>query len=364
MPEKFTVCMTGGGTAGHVTPHFALAPEFDKKSWGYFYIGSKGIEKDLVTSRGIRFYTISTGKLRRYLSLENLLDVFKVIVGCIQAFFILLFHRPSVVFSKGGYVAVPVAVAARLLFIPVVSHESDVTPGLATKIIAKFAKRMIYTFPTTGKYLSASAIQTGTPIRPELFEGNRKLGLKFCAFTPSELPVILVMGGSQGAMKINAALEAILPELVQEFRVIHLTGAGKGLSFKHANYAAYEYLKDELSDVIAAADIVISRSGANSIFEFLALRKPMLLIPLEEGSRGDQVHNAAEFENSGWARVLREKDLTSAKLRSAIHSLYDEKDVMRRAQERFDGVRAASVIVDVLSQASGAPLEKASHTVA
>jgi UDP-N-acetylglucosamine--N-acetylmuramyl-(pentapeptide) pyrophosphoryl-undecaprenol N-acetylglucosamine transferase len=364
MPEKFTVCMTGGGTAGHVTPHFALAPEFDKKSWGYFYIGSKGIEKDLVTSRGIRFYTISTGKLRRYLSLDNLLDVFKVVLGCIQAFFILLFHRPNVVFSKGGYVAVPVAVAARLLFIPVVSHESDVTPGLATKIIAKFAKRMIYTFPTTGKYLSSSAIQTGTPIRPELFDGNRKLGLKFCGFSPSELPVILVMGGSQGAMKINAALEAILPELVNEFRIIHLTGAGKGLTFKHANYAAYEYLKEELSDVIAAADIVISRSGANSIFEFLALRKPMLLIPLEEGSRGDQVLNAAEFEKSGWARVLREKDLTSEKLRTAIKSLLAEKDAMKKAQERFDGVRAASVIVDVLSQASGAAFEKPSHTVA
>ncbi len=356
--------MTGGGTAGHVTPHFALAPEFDKKSWSYFYIGSRGIEKDLVTSRGIRFYTISTGKLRRYLSLDNLLDVFKVLLGCVQAFFILLFHRPSVVFSKGGYVAVPVAVAARILFIPVVSHESDVTPGLATKIIAKFAKRMIYTFPATGKYLASSALQTGTPIRPELFDGNRKLGLKFCGFSPSELPVILVMGGSQGAMKINAALESILPELVKNYRVIHLTGAGKGLSFKHENYAGFEYLKDELSDVIAAADIVVSRSGANSIFEFLALRKPMLLIPLEEGSRGDQVLNAGEFEKSGWARVLREKELTADKLHAAIQALLAEKDVMKRAQERFDGVRAASTIVDVLFQASGAHLEKTSHTVA
>lgn len=363
MPDKFTVCLTGGGTAGHVTPHFALAPEFDKKGWSYFYIGSSGIERELVTSRGIRFFTISTGKLRRYVSIQNFFDLFKVVVGCFQAFFILLFFRPQIVFSKGGYVAVPVALAARLLFIPVVSHESDVTPGLATKIIARFARRMIYTFASTGKHLGPTAVHTGTPVRQELFEGNAYDGLKICGFSKDEIPTVLVMGGSQGALKINKALEQILPELIKKYRVIHLTGAGKSLAFKHPAYAAFEYLNHELPDVLKIADVVLSRSGANSIFEFLALRKPMLLIPLEEGSRGDQVLNADEFQKSGWARVLREKDLTPEHLQDEIELLIRDKDIMRKAQERFDGARAASKIIDVLCDASGVAHEKSTQTI-
>lgn len=362
--KPFKVCLTGGGTAGHVTPHFALVPEFDRLSWTYYYIGSKGIEKELVTSRGIRFHTIATGKLRRYFSVQNALDVFKVLVGCVQAFFILLFNRPQVVFSKGGYVAVPVALAARVLGIPVVSHESDVTPGLATKIIAKFARRMIFTFPATGKHLGPSAVHTGTPVRRELFAGDVRAGLRLCGFNDDKRAVILVMGGSQGALKINQALEKILPALVKKYRIIHLTGAGKGLAFSDPSYKGFEFLKEELADVLALADVVVSRSGANSIFEFLALRKPMLLIPLEEGSRGDQVLNAEEFLKSGWARVLREKDLTAERFLSDIESLIADKDTIRTAQQRFDGAGSAGQIIDVLRTASGVPLESSSRTFA
>lgn len=362
--KPFKVCLTGGGTAGHVTPHFALIPEFDRLSWHYYYIGSNGIEKDLVASRGIRFHTIATGKLRRYFSLQNALDIFKVLLGCVQAFLILLVNRPNVVFSKGGYVAVPVALAAKVLCIPVVSHESDVTPGLATKIISRFARRMIYTFPATGKHLGSSAVHTGTPVRRELFEGNARAGLRLCGFSEDSRPVLLFMGGSQGAMKINQALEKALPHLVKTYRIVHLTGAGKGLTFTDPSYKGFEFLKEELADVMAMADVVISRSGANSIFEFLALRKPMLLIPLEEGSRGDQVLNAEEFRKSGWARVLREKDLSPDTLRSEIENLIADKDVIIAAQQRFDGARSAAQIIDVLRTASGAPVESSSHTFA
>lgn len=358
------ICLTGGGTAGHVTPHFALVPEFDRRSWSYYYIGGNGIERDLVKGRGIAFHTISTGKLRRYFSFQNALDVLKVAIGFVQAFYILLFKRPNVVFSKGGYVAVPVAIAARILGIPVVSHESDVTPGLATKIISRFAGKMIYTFPATGKYLGSSAVQTGTPVRQELFEGNRAAGLRLCGFADDGKPTIMVMGGSQGAMKINQALERILPRLVESYKIVHLTGAGKGLSFQHPSYRGFEFLREELADVMALADVVVSRAGANSIFEFLALKKPMLLIPLEEGSRGDQVLNAEEFFKSGWARVLREKDLTSDQLYSELQSLITAKDDIRANQSSFDGAGSAAKIIEVLQKASGVAVETPARTFA
>lgn len=344
------VCLTGGGTAGHVTPHFALLPGMQKRGWRPFYIGSSGIEKSLVEGQGIPFHAIATGKLRRYFSLKNFLDIFKVGFGCVQALSVLLRMRPDVVFSKGGFVAVPVAAAAWLLRIPVVSHESDYTPGLATKIIAKFA-RIVYTFPDTKKYLPATAVQVGTPIREELFRGDKAKGLKFCGFDSAEtIPTYLFMGGSQGAQRINESLREMLPDLVKEARVIHLAGAGKLLDFQNPRYKGFEFVKDELKDLFAAADFVVSRSGANSIFELLAVNKPMLLIPLEIGSRGDQVVNAASFEKNGWAMILRETELNAETLRSAMKGLASRAETMRAKQREYSSREASERVLGVLAE--------------
>jgi UDP-N-acetylglucosamine--N-acetylmuramyl-(pentapeptide) pyrophosphoryl-undecaprenol N-acetylglucosamine transferase len=351
MPNRpLTLCLTGGGTAGHVTPHFALLPGIQARGWRAFYVGSSGLEKPLVEAQGIEFHAIATGKLRRYLSVQNLLDVFKVGVGAVQAFFLLLRKRPDAVFSKGGFVAVPVALAAWALRIPVVSHESDLTPGLATRIIARFAKLIVYTFPETARYLKPDAQRVGTPIRQELFEGDRARGLALCGFDPREdLPTLLVMGGSQGAVRVNEALEKLLPTLLGSMRVIHLTGKGKALAFAHPRYKGFEFVSAELKDLFAASDLFMGRAGSNSIFEVLALRKPMLLVPLEIGSRGDQVLNADAFAKNGWAHVLRETELTPESLGAKLAELQRDAEAMRARQAAGAGGDAATRILDVLA---------------
>lgn len=255
------LCLTGGGTAGHVTPHFALLPAIRERGWQVMYVGSNGIERQLVEAQGIEYHTVATGKLRRYASVRNALDVLKVLLGCLQAFWVLGRRRPDAVFSKGGFVAVPIAWAAWLWRIPVISHESDLTPGLANRLIAPVAKRLVYTFPETGKYLRGRGEAVGTPIRPELFTGDKAVGATLCGFTTTDsLPTILVMGGSQGAQRLNSALAEILPWLVEHARVVHLTGKGKGLGFSHSNYRAFEFVQDELKHLYALADVVVSRA--------------------------------------------------------------------------------------------------------
>lgn len=345
------LCLTGGGTAGHVTPHFALLPGIRARGWDVFYIGGKGLEKSLVESQGIPFRSVATGKLRRYVSVQNALDVFKVFAGFVQAFWILLGNRPDAVFSKGGFVAVPIAWAAWCLRIPVVSHESDLTPGLANKLIAPIARTVLYTFPETAKYLGTKGQHAGTPVRAELLLGDARRGAALCGFDPAEkLPTYLVMGGSQGAQRINDALLALLPDLLKRARVIHLTGQGKALDFKHPRYKGFEFVRDELKDLYALADGIISRSGANSIFEFLALRKPMLLIPLELGSRGDQIANAESFAKNGWALTLRETGLTAASLGDAVVRLDAASPAMREKQAAFSAAGAAETILGILER--------------
>ena len=350
MPDPIVVALTGGGTAGHVSPHLALLPLLKSRGHSFFYIGSNGIEKEMITAVGVEFHQITTGKLRRYFSIQNLIDVFKVTLGICQAFFILRKKNPSVVFSKGGFVSVPVAVAARLLGIPVVSHESDLTPGLATKIIEKFAKKILYSFPETKKYFpNGRAELVGTPIRAELFAGVRDRGLALCGFEVSDnSPVILVSGGTQGAQKINETLKIILPDLLKRYRVIHLTGRGKSIEFTDPRYKSFEFVSKELPDIYACSSFVIGRAGANFIFEFLSLRLPMLLIPLEVGSRGDQVYNAEAFERQGWANVLREADISSVKITSAIDALVAGREAFLAAQSKYDGKFAAEKILDIL----------------
>ena len=326
MDKKKKLVLTGGGTAGHVMPHIALLPPFAREGWQLFYIGSGGIEQEIMAGTGIPFRTIQAGKLRRYFSWQNFIDIFRVVIGFVQAAGYLAAIRPALVFSKGGFVSVPVCLAARVLRIPVVSHESDLTPGLANRIIGRFARLILYAFPQTGSYLGNTPSRlVGLPVRDSLLRGNAARGRAFCGFPANEQrPVYLVMGGSLGAQKINEALAGILPDLVRDRGVIHITGKGKGIAFEHPWYRAFEYVQDELPDLFAAADYVVSRAGANSIFEFLALQKPMLLIPLEAGSRGDQVHNARSFVENDWAKVLREKDLSGPALQQAMMAL--EKD--------------------------------------
>ena len=300
---KKRIVMTGGGTAGHVTPNIALIPELQAKGYEIHYIGSyHGIESQLIGDLGIPYYGIASGKLRRYIDPKNLSDPFKVIKGLGQARHLLGKLKPDVVFSKGGFVAVPVVLAAKSRGIPCVIHESDMTPGLANKICIPCAHRVCTNFPETMKHLpAAKAVLTGSPIRQELFQGSKEKGLAFCGFNDKK-PVVLIIGGSLGAVAVNEAVRQILPQLLEKFQVIHLCGKGKlDQSLQNTKgYVQYEYIKEELSDLMAAADIMISRAGANAICEILALRKPNILIPLSaEASRGDQILNAASFEKSG-----------------------------------------------------------------
>lgn len=348
---KALIALTGGGTAGHVNPHFALIPGMRARGWDVFYVGSSGIEKSLVEkSGGIPFYEITVGKLRRYFDWQNFLDLGRIVIGFLQCLKIFLLKRPALVFSKGGFVSVPVAWAAWLLRIPVVTHESDVTPGLATKLITPFAKNVLHTFPETARYLPASkAVQVGTPIREELLQGDRAKGFELCGFDPKEeLPTILVMGGSQGAQRINDGLAASLPVLCKTFRIIHLSGKGKAIAFSHPHYKAFEYVTDELKHLYAVTDLIISRAGANAIFEFAAIRKPMLLIPLQVGSRGDQVKNAESFVKNGWAMTLPETELTPEILVRKILDLRQNAAGMIAKLAVMTANKPADLIIDLM----------------
>ncbi|MES2744296.1 MAG: undecaprenyldiphospho-muramoylpentapeptide beta-N-acetylglucosaminyltransferase [Bdellovibrionota bacterium] len=345
------IVLTGGGTAGHVMPHIAMIPAYKKWGWQLTYIGSAGIEKALIEKEAIPYHTIATGKLRRYLSLQNFTDLFRIAKGFVQSFQLLRKIKPDLVFSKGGFVSVPVAYAAWLLRIPVVSHESDLTPGLANKLIAPFCRFLFYAFPDTANHIKVrDKAEAGIPVRPTLFRGNKDRGLTLCGFERGT-PVLLVMGGSLGAERINKALQESLRDLVDQWQVVHLTGKGKGIAFSHPRYKAFEYVNEGLEDIFAATDAVISRAGANSLFELKALRKPMLLIPLDIGSRGDQIHNAESFAKQGWAMVLSERSLTPETLKDHLNRLKEESDKqvasMTKSGAQDDGGEA---IIQTLSE--------------
>lgn len=343
------IILTGGGTAGHVTPNLALLPDLRQAGYEIAYIGSeKGIEKTLLAEAGVPYYAIPTGKLRRYLSRENISDMFKVVKGIFAAKKLLKKEKPDLVFSKGGFVAVPVVLAAKSLRIPVIIHESDITPGLANKLAMPSAKVICTTFPETLQYLPAGkGIHTGSPIRRELFEGNREKGLSACGFDGKK-PVLLLMGGSLGAVKLNEALRASLPELLKTFDIIHLCGKGnleEGLE-NQAGYRQFAYVSDGLNDLFAAADLIISRAGSNSISEFLALQKPHLLIPLSaRASRGDQILNAASFEKQGFARVLPEEELTAERLQQEIAALYEKRESYIAAMQKSNAKDGTAAVM-------------------
>ena len=324
------IILTGGGTAGHVTPNIALIPKLRELGYDIQYIGSyNGIEKELIEPFGIPYHGISSGKLRRYFSLQNFTDPFRVIKGFGEARKLIKGLKPDVIFSKGGFVSVPVVLAAKRYHIPTIIHESDMTPGLANKLAIPSAVKVCCNFPETLDALpEGKAVLTGSPIRQELLTGDKDAARKMCGFT-DEKPVILVIGGSLGAASVNENIRKILPELLKEFQVIHLCGKGKmDESLKDTKgYVQYEYIKQELADLFALSDIVISRAGANAICELNALKKPNLLIPLSaNASRGDQILNARSFERQGFSMVLEEEEITESTLLNAIRELYQNRE--------------------------------------
>ncbi|MDR1642849.1 MAG: undecaprenyldiphospho-muramoylpentapeptide beta-N-acetylglucosaminyltransferase [Clostridiales bacterium] len=328
------IVLTGGGTAGHVAPNLALAPFLRELGYEIFYIGSRnGIEKGLVEAEGIPYSGISSGKLRRYFELKNFTDAFRVIKGVGDALGALRKIKPDIVFSKGGFVAAPVCVAAKILRIKVLIHESDMTPGLANRIALPFADKVLVCFPeTVGSIKGGKAVLTGTPVRRELYDGSKLEGRRICGFTDQK-PVVLVMGGSQGSAKINEVLRSALPELLKKYNIIHLCGKGNlWPEGSRKGYFQLEYANAELPHLMALADLAVSRAGANSITEFLALKKPSLLIPLSLGaSRGDQILNAQSYEKQGFSLVLREEDLTGESLEGKLKSLHEKKREMTTA---------------------------------
>ena len=346
------IVLTGGGTAGHVTPNFALVPLLREADYDILYIGSKtGMEKKLVEEAGLRYEGISSGKLRRYFSMKNFTDPFRVLKGFSEAKKILKEYRPDVVFSKGGFVSVPVVYAAAKLHIPVITHESDMTPGLANKLNLRKADKICCNFPETAKGLPADkAVVSGCPIRKELLEGDAAQGREMTGFTQDK-PVLMIIGGSLGSVRVNNAVRAVLPKLLEVFQVVHLCGRGnldKALE-DTPGYVQFEYLTEELPHIFAMADIVISRAGANAICELVALAKPNILIPLSrEASRGDQILNAESFERQGFSSVLEEEELVGDALVERVLAVYADRERYISAMKNSAHTDAARVIVDLI----------------
>ena len=351
------IVLTGGGTAGHVTPHLALLPHLLAAGYDVHYIGTEnGIEHGMIAAlEGVTYHSVKSGKLRRYFDWQNFTDPFRVIAGAFQSAHLMRKLKPEVCFSKGGFVSVPVVFGAWLNHVPTLCHESDLTPGLANKICARFAKKVATTFPECAEALGKKGIFTGTPLRPQLFHGNREKGLAMSGLSP-DLPILLMMGGSQGAQSVNNALRAALPRLLPHMQVFHLCGKGniddslKGL----AGYYQVEFLSDELPDALAAADLILSRAGANALCEFQALGKPMLLVPYPKGaSRGDQILNAASFEKRGLARVMAQENMTADSLADALLKLLEDGDSLREALKAAppaDGTQAVLKLIEEIQQ--------------
>lgn len=348
------IVLTGGGSAGHVTPNIALLPSLKDAGFEVTYMGSyDGIEKRLISDFNLPYVGISTGKFRRYLDVKNFTDPFRVVKGFSEAKKFLKDYRPDVIFSKGGFVSVPVVHAGASLGIPCIIHESDMTPGLANKICIPVAKKVCCNFPETLQQLpSEKAVLTGSPIRSELAQGNKLAGLNMCGFSANK-PVIMVIGGSQGAANVNKAVRDALPRLLTDFQIVHLCGKDKvdNLLLNTAGYKQFEYVKAELKDLFAMADLVISRAGANAICELLALKKPNILIPLPAtSSRGDQLLNAKSFESQGFSIVINEDDLTTELLVDKVHELYFSRQTFRDAMNDSGQMDSIKTIMSLIRE--------------
>ena len=352
--KKKRILFTGGGSAGHVIVNLALIPMFQKEGWKIDYIGSKnGIERELIKELDyVTYHPISTGKLRRYMSKENFKDPFKVVKGMMQAWKIIGKRKPTVVFSKGGFVSVPVVLASKLRRVPTIIHESDYTPGLANKLAIPFVSKVLATFPETMQFLpEKKAVYVGAVIREELFQGSEERGLALTGLSVKK-PILLIMGGSGGSQKINSTVRAILDKLLPTIQVIHICGQGNiDSTINKKGYVQYDYVNDELKDIFAVTDFVLSRAGANAIFEFLALHIPMLLIPLSlASSRGDQIVNAQSFVKSGYANVLEEEYLSEAALIKEINKLISYGSVLTDKMKEYESEKARDLVIEIIKE--------------
>lgn len=354
--EEKRILFTGGGTAGHVIVNTALIPYFHKTGWKIDYIGSiSGIEKELIEGFAyVTYHPVSTGKLRRYMSLENFKDPFKILKGVFQSWRIIGRTRPQVIFSKGGFVSVPVSFAGWLRRVPIITHESDFTPGLANRLATPFSQRILTTFPETVNYLPVKkTTNVGAVVRKELIEGSQKNGYQLTNLNDSK-PVILIMGGSGGSRAINEVVRKNLSTLLVEYQIIHICGDdGIDETIQQEGYIQYKYVKEELKNLYAITDYIISRAGSNAIFEFLALNIPMLLIPLTVGaSRGDQIVNARSFEKQGYAQVLEEEKLTGESLLKALEELILNSSKMFRKMKKNETVDSFNKVIDIIEDTS------------
>lgn len=355
MKEK-RILFTGGGTAGHVIVNLALIPTFQEQGFDIDYIGSyEGIEKNLISSLpDVTYHSISTGKLRRYMSIENFKDPFKVLKGIFQAWRIIGKKKPQIIFSKGGFVSVPVIIAARLRGVPTIIHESDYTPGLANKLAIPFAKKILTTFPETAESLGKEKVEyVGAVVRDELFEGSEETGLQLTGFTKDK-PVILIIGGSSGSQHINNCIRRNLSDLLERFQIIHICGEDNvDESIKEEGYAQFGYVNDDLKHIFHIADFVISRAGSNAIFEFLSLRLPMLLIPLPlSASRGDQIVNAKSFEKKGFAHVLQDEEMTDERFLAEINRLVENEEQLIKNMKTYKSERAKDRVIQIIENES------------
>lgn len=348
------IVLTGGGTAGHVTPNIAMLPSLQEAGFEVHYIGSyNGIEKELIENMGIPYYGISSGKLRRYFDVKNFSDPFRVIKGFSEANHLLKKIKPDVVFSKGGFVTVPVVLAAKKNHIPAIIHESDMTPGLANKICIPAASKVCCNFKETFDLLpEGKAVLTGTPIRKELFEGDPEAAASFCGLS-TEKPTILIIGGSSGSVIINQTIRESLDDILSDFQIIHLCGKGNvddSLTNKKG-YVQFEYVSKELRDLFALSDLVISRAGANAICELLALKKTNILIPLTRAaSRGDQILNAKSFKKNGFSYVLEEEELSKTSLLNAIRDVSTHKEQYITAMKESEMSDSIKTILNLIME--------------
>lgn len=350
------IVMTGGGTAGHVTPNIALIPGLKELGYEIHYIGTeKGIERKLIEKEGIPYHIVNAGKLRRYLDLKNLTDTLRITQGFMQSLAIIRKLKPSIVFSKGGFVSSPVVWAAWMNRIPIVIHESDYSPGLANKIAIPFAKSICYTFPETEKYISKEkGVLTGIPVRESLFSGDKRTGREICGFS-DEKPVILVIGGSLGSEVINKSIRSNIKTILRNFQVCHI--CGKGNTDKNyegiKGYKQFEYVREELSHLFAMADLIISRAGATVLYEILALRKPNILIPLSKKvSRGDQILNAESFKKQGLSYVIMEEELDKKSILEGIERVYKDRSAYINAMNSNKAGNGIDEVIKVVKKCS------------
>ena len=349
--KKFKIMFSGGGTAGHVTPNIALIEYFQKAGWNVVYVGSfSGIEKEIISNIGIRYLGIASGKLRRYFSWANFIDPVRIFWGFLQSISIVIRERPNILFSKGGFVTVPLVCAAWLFRIPVISHESDVTPGLANRLCYPFVRKLCVNFPETKNYLSGDkAVVTGTPVRDSLLAGKSERGCELLGFSGAR-PIVLFFGGSLGAWSINKIVRQNIEQLLNRYQVVHVVGPGNlDRSLDQSGYVQREFLHEDFGDILAAANVVVARAGANSIYELLITRKPHILVPLSfKASRGDQLVNAQTFAEKGYSRVLIESAVTNANVIKLIDDVYRNRKNIVKQIERFQIIDSVGVIAGLI----------------